>query len=76
VFAYSASVNKITDFVIFCIYVLGFDILYGHLGGSPSDHTLYLGAGAYGAAMCAKVPYPGPLPGHGHWGSPRVRLSG
>ena len=61
VFAYSASVNKITDFVIFCIYVLGFDILYGHLGRISFGHTLYLGAGAYGAAMCAKYLIPDPF---------------
>ncbi len=54
VFAYCASVNKVTDFVIFCIYVLGFDVLYGHMGRISFGHTLYLGAGAYGAAMCAK----------------------
>jgi branched-chain amino acid transport system permease protein len=61
VFAYSASVNKVTDFVIFCIYVLGFDVLYGHLGRISFGHTLYLGAGAYGAAMCAKYLIPDPF---------------
>ncbi|MFZ4439724.1 MAG: branched-chain amino acid ABC transporter permease [Syntrophales bacterium] len=60
-FAYSASVNKITDFVIFCIYVLGFDVLYGHMGRISFGHTLYLGAGAYGAAMCAKYLVPDPF---------------
>jgi branched-chain amino acid transport system permease protein len=61
VFAYSASVNKVTDFVIFCIYVLGFDVLYGHMGRISFGHTLYLGAGAYGAAMCAKYLVPDPF---------------
>jgi branched-chain amino acid transport system permease protein len=61
IFAYSASVNKVTDFVIFCIYVLGFDVLYGHLGRISFGHTLYLGAGAYGAAMCAKYLIPDPF---------------
>jgi branched-chain amino acid transport system permease protein len=61
IFAYSASVNKVTDFVIFCIYVLGFDILYGHLGRISFGHTLYLGTGAYGAAMCAKYLVPDPF---------------
>jgi branched-chain amino acid transport system permease protein len=60
-FAYSASVNKVTDFVIFCIYVLGFDVLYGHMGRISFGHTLYLGAGAYGAAMCAKYLVPDPF---------------
>ena len=61
VFAYSASVNKVTDFVIFCIYVLGFDVLYGHMGRISFGHTLYLGTGAYGAAMCAKYLIPDPF---------------
>jgi branched-chain amino acid transport system permease protein len=61
IFAYSASVNKITDFVIFCIYVLGFDVLYGHMGRISFGHMLYLGAGAYGAAMCAKYIVPDPF---------------
>lgn len=61
IFAYSASVNKVTDFVIFCIYVLGFDVLYGHMGRISFGHTLYLGAGAYGAAMCAKYLVPDPF---------------
>jgi len=53
-FAYGTSVNKITDFVIFCIYVMGFDLLYGRMGRISFGHMLYLGAGAYGAALCAK----------------------
>jgi branched-chain amino acid transport system permease protein len=53
-FAWMASVNKVTDFIIFCIYVLGFDVLYGRMGRISFGHMLYLGAGAYGAAMSAK----------------------
>lgn len=53
-FAWFASVNKVTDFIIFCIYVLGFDVLYGRMGRISFGHMLYLGAGAYGAAMSAK----------------------
>lgn len=54
VFAYATSVNKITDFVIFCIYVLGFDLLYGRMGRISFGHMLYLGSGAYGAALTAR----------------------
>jgi len=61
VFAYSASINKVTDFIIFCIYVLGFDVLYGHMGRISFGHTLYLGAGAYGTAMFAKYVIPDPF---------------
>jgi branched-chain amino acid transport system permease protein len=60
-FAYFASLYKVTDFMIFCIYVLGFDILYGHMGRISFGHTLYLGTGAYGAAMCAKYLLPDPF---------------
>lgn len=54
IFGYSTSILKITDFIIFCIYVLGFDLLYGHMGRLSFGHMLYLGAGAYGAALCGK----------------------
>jgi branched-chain amino acid transport system permease protein len=53
-FAYLTSVNKITDFVIFCIYVMGFDLLYGRMGRISFGHMLYLGSGAYGAALTAR----------------------
>lgn len=60
-FAYLASVNKVTDFIIFCIYVMGFDLLYGRMGRISFGHMLYLGAGAYGAAMSAKYLTPDPF---------------
>ena len=61
IFAYATSVNKITDFVIFCIYVMGFDLLYGRMGRISFGHMLYLGSGAYGAALCAKYLVPDPF---------------
>lgn len=54
IFGYSTSILKITDFIIFCIYVLGYDLLYGYMGRLSFGHMLYLGAGAYGTALCAK----------------------
>lgn len=54
IFGYSTSILKITDFIIFCIYVLGFDLLYGHMGRLSFGHMLYFGAGAYGTALCGK----------------------
>lgn len=53
VFGYSTSLPKITDFMIFCIFVLGFDLLYGHMGQLSFGHMLYLGAGSYGTAIFA-----------------------
>jgi branched-chain amino acid transport system permease protein len=58
---YCTSLAKITDFVIFCIFVIGFDLLYGHMGLLSFGHMLYLGAGAYGCAMFAYHIYPDPF---------------
>lgn len=61
VFGYATSLAKITDFMIFCIFVLGFDLLYGHMGQLSFGHMLYLGAGAYGCGMFAYHLWPDPL---------------
>lgn len=47
------SVQRTTDFMIFCIFVLAYDLLYGYMGRLSFGHMLYLGTGAYAAAMCA-----------------------
>ena len=60
-FGYAASLAKITDFIIFCIFVLGFDLLYGHMGQLSFGHMLYLGAGAYGTGMFAYHVHPDPF---------------
>jgi branched-chain amino acid transport system permease protein len=41
------GINRTTDFIIFCVYVLGFNILYGFMGRLSFGHMLYLGTGAY-----------------------------
>ncbi len=61
IFGYATSLAKITDFMIFCIFVLGFDLLYGHMGQLSFGHMLYLGAGAYGCGMFAYHIWPDPL---------------
>jgi branched-chain amino acid transport system permease protein len=48
-------VQRTTDFVIFCVYVLAFDLLYGHMGRLSFGHMLYLGTGAYAAALSSTV---------------------
>jgi branched-chain amino acid transport system permease protein len=53
IFGFSTSLPKITDFMIFCIFVLGFDLIYGHMGQLSFGHMLYLGAGSYGTAIFA-----------------------
>jgi branched-chain amino acid transport system permease protein len=61
VFGLFTTLTKITDFIIFCIFVLGFDLMYGHLGKLSFGHMLYLGAGAYGAGLSAKYLSPDPF---------------
>jgi branched-chain amino acid transport system permease protein len=57
--AWALSLHRVTDFVIFCIFVLSYDLLYGHMGRLSFGHMLYLGTGAYAAALSA-----GPLGGN------------
>ena len=45
------SVQRTTDFIIFCIFVIAYDLLYGYMGRLSFGHMLYLGTGAYAAAM-------------------------
>ena len=47
--------------MIFCIFVIGFDLIYGHMGQLSFGHMLYMGAGAYGAAMFAYFVSPDPF---------------
>jgi branched-chain amino acid transport system permease protein len=51
--AWALSLHRVTDFVIFCIFVLSYDLLYGHTGRLSFGHMLYLGTGAYAAALSA-----------------------
>ncbi|MCX7730735.1 MAG: branched-chain amino acid ABC transporter permease, partial [Candidatus Caldatribacterium sp.] len=39
--------HRVTDFAIFCIFALSFDLLYGYMGRLSFGHLLYLGVGAY-----------------------------
>jgi branched-chain amino acid transport system permease protein len=48
------GMQRTTDFIIFCIFVLAYDLLYGYLGRLSFGHMLYLGIGAYTAALCAE----------------------
>ena len=41
------SIHRVTDFMIFCIFALSFDLLYGYMGRLSFGHLLYLGTGAY-----------------------------
>jgi len=41
------SMDRSIDFMIFCIFVLAYDLLYGYMGRLSFGHMLYLGVGAY-----------------------------
>lgn len=48
------TIPRTTDFIIFCIFVLAYDLLYGYMGRLSFGHMLYLGVGAYAAALSAQ----------------------
>ncbi|MFH1059698.1 MAG: branched-chain amino acid ABC transporter permease [Pseudomonadota bacterium] len=52
-YGHATSLFMMTDFIIFTIFVLGFDMAYGQMGKLSFGHMLYFGSGAYGAAMCS-----------------------
>ncbi|HBH02554.1 MAG TPA: branched-chain amino acid ABC transporter permease, partial [Candidatus Rokubacteria bacterium] len=49
--------------MIFCIFVLSFDLLYGYMGRLSFGHLLFLGTGAYSAGLFIKYASPNPLLG-------------
>ncbi|MFV2081717.1 MAG: branched-chain amino acid ABC transporter permease [bacterium] len=48
------TVQRTTDFIIFSIFVLAYDLLYGYMGRLSFGHMLYLGVGAYAVALFAE----------------------
>lgn len=48
------SVHRVTDFMIFCIFAMSFDLLYGYMGRLSFGQMLYLGTGAYGCGLFIK----------------------
>ncbi len=55
------GINRTTDFMIFCIFVLGFNILYGFMGRLSFGHMLYLGTGAYAITLFSEHVSQNPL---------------
>jgi branched-chain amino acid transport system permease protein len=45
------SIHRVTDFMIFCIFVMSFDLLYGYMGRLSFGHMLFLGTGAYSSGL-------------------------
>ncbi len=48
------SLHRVTDFMIFCIFALSIDLLYGYMGRLSFGHLLFLGTGAYVFGLCIK----------------------
>lgn len=55
------SVHRVTDFMIFCIFVMSFDLLYGYMGRLSFGHMLFLGTGAYCSGLFIKYISGNPL---------------
>ena len=48
------SMHRVTDFMIFAIFALSFDLMYGYMGRLSFGHLLYLGTGAYCSGLYLK----------------------
>ena len=48
------SVHRVTDFMIFCIFAMSFDLMYGYMGRLSFGHLLFLGTGAYSCGLFIK----------------------
>lgn len=55
------STHRVTDFMIFCIFAMSFDLIYGYMGRLSFGHLLFLGTGAYGSGLFLKYFYGNPL---------------
>lgn len=55
--------HRVTDFIIFCILVLSFDLLYGYMGRLSFGHILYYGTGGYICSVFIAYIAPNPLLG-------------
>lgn len=53
--------HRVTDFAIFCIFALSFDLLYGYMGRLSFGHLLYLGVGAYTVGLSLRYVTTNPL---------------
>ncbi len=61
IFGTATSILRTTDFIIFSIFVLGFDLLYGHMGRLSFGHMLFFGSGAYAAGLLVRYATQNPL---------------
>lgn len=45
------ALHRVTEFMIFCVFAMSFDLLYGYMGRLSFGHVLYLGTGVYGSTL-------------------------
>jgi len=55
------STHRVTDFMIFCIFAMSFDLMYGYMGRLSFGHLLFLGTGAYCSGLFIKYISMNPL---------------
>ena len=55
------AMHRVTDFMIFCIFVMSFDLLYGYMGRLSFGQMLYLGTGVYVSTLFSLHFSPNPL---------------
>lgn len=55
------AMHRVTDFMIFCIFVMSFDLLYGYMGRLSFGQMLYLGTGVYVSTLFSLHFNPNPI---------------
>jgi len=55
------AMHRVTDFMIFCIFVMSFDLLYGYMGRLSFGQMLYLGTGVYVSTLFSLHFSPNPI---------------
>ncbi|MCP4344840.1 MAG: branched-chain amino acid ABC transporter permease [Desulfobacterales bacterium] len=55
------AVYRVTDFMIFCIFVMSFNLLYGYMGRLSFGQILYLGIGVYCSTLFSLHINPNPI---------------
>ena len=61
ILAFILELHRISDFMIFCIFAMSFDLLYGYMGRLSFGQMLYLGTGVYISTLFSLHVSPNPL---------------
>jgi branched-chain amino acid transport system permease protein len=55
------SMQRVSQFMIFCIFAMSLDLLYGYMGYLSFGHVLYLGVGVYASTLFSVYIHTNPL---------------